>query len=253
MSRENAEIIDPYVWPVKGMQGIRLDKISVRSVSVVGDRRVAFTEVDTDNRITNTLLDTTKFPGLLRYSPRFCDPSNPKESDIVITTPQGTEVYINDPVLLEQISDESKRKLALLKMGRAAYHSMPVSLVSLGTTREIERLIDEIVDPRAYRQNLYIETTEEVPYEEDRWLGKLIVFGNSPNSAKVVAVKLDPRCATVNYHPQTGESNPNILKAIVKNHNNTLGIYCAIVGEGTIEANSPVYVIPLNGSRQVNN
>lgn len=44
-----------------------MDEVSVRSVSVVGDRRIAFTEIG--SKETPTLLDTTKFPGLLRYPP----------------------------------------------------------------------------------------------------------------------------------------------------------------------------------------
>lgn len=241
MSRiEVAKVAEPWVYPVKGMQGVRMDEVSVRSVSVVGDRRIAFTEIVSKG--TPTLLDTTKFPGLLRYSPRFEDPSNPSDSEIIVRTSEGIEHSVNSPILLEQISYESGRKLAVLRMGRGAYHSMPVSLMSLGTVMEIDKQVGSGVDRRAYRQNLYIETSLGIPYEEDEWLGKLLIFGDNPYSAKLVAVKLDPRCATVNYHPETGEPNPNVLKAIVKNHNNTLGIYCAIIGEGKIRAEDPVYV-----------
>lgn len=240
---EVGRIKDPWVYPVKGMQGVRLNEVSVRSVSVVGDRRVAFTEIGGSG--TPSLLDTTKFPGLLRYSTRFADPTNPKDSEIIIKTPEGIELPVNSSVLLEQISDESRRKLAVLRMGRGAYHSMPVSVLSFGSVSEIDRLVDVPVDPRAYRQNLYIETSSEIPYEEDGWLGKLLVIGNNPDPVKLVPVKLDQRCATVNYHPETSESNPDILKAIVKYHNNTLGVYCAIVGEGKIYANSPVYLASL--------
>ena len=241
MSRiEVGRVAEAWVYPVKGMRGIKMDEISTRSVSVVGDRRVAFTEID--GKGTPTLLDTTKFPGLLRYSPRFEDSSNPKDSEIIVRIPEGIEHPVNSPLLLEQISDESGRKLAVLRMGRGAYHSMPVSLMSLGTIKETEGLVGSAVDSRVFRQNLYIETSSGIPYEEDKWLGKLLVFGDNPDSAKLVAIKLDPRCATVNYHPETSESNPNVLKAIVKNHKNTLGIYCAIAGEGKIQAESPVYL-----------
>lgn len=241
---EVGRVREAWVYPVKGMQGVKLDEVSTRSVSVVGDRRVAFTEVN--GKDTPTLLDTTKFPGLLRYSPRFEDPSNPKDSEIIVKTPEGIEQPVNSPILLEQISDESGRKLAVLRMGRGAYHSMPVSLMSLGTIKETDRQVGTAVDPRAYRQNLYIETASGIPYEEDKWLGKLLIFGDNPDSAKLLVLKLDPRCATVNYHPETGESNPNILKAIVKNHNNTLGIYCAIVSEGKIQVEAPVYLVHLS-------
>ena len=221
-----------------------MNETSVRSVSVVGDRRVAFTEIN--GKGTPTLLDTTKFPGLLRYSPRLDNPLNPKDSEIVVKTPEGLEYNVNDPILLKQVSDESHRKLAVLRMGRGAYHSMPVSLMSLGTIKETVKQAGMNIDQRVFRQNFYIETLTEIPYEEDGWLGKLLIFGDNPDAAKLIAVKLDTRCATVNYHPETGEMDPNVLKAIVKNHNNTLGIYCAIVGEGKIQSEAPVYLASLN-------
>ena len=242
---EVGRIAEAWVYPVKGMQGVKMDEVSVRSISVVGDRRVAFTEID--GKGTPTLLDTTKFPGLLRYSPRFEDPLNPRGSDIIVKTPEGIEYPVNSPRLLEQISEDSKRKLTILRMGRGAYHSMPVSLMSLGTVKETDSQIGSAVDHRVYRQNLYIETLFEIPYEEEGWIEKLLIFGDEPDSAKLVAVKLDPRCETVNYHPETGLSNPNVLKAIVKYHDNYLGIYCAIVGEGKIQSGAPVYVTSLPG------
>lgn len=245
MSRiEVGRVVETWVYPVKGMQGISLDQVTAKSVSVVGDRRVAFTEIN--GKGTPTLLDTTQFPGLLRYSTRFENHNNPKDSEIIVKTPQGNEYSANDHVLLEQIADESGRKLAVLRMGRGAYHSMPVSMMSLGSVRQIDSLVEDKVDPRVFRQNIFIETKADLPHEEDAWLGKLIIFGSEPDSAKIVVVKLDNRCATVNLHPETGISNPNILKAIVKNHNNTLGVYCAIVNEGKVQVGSSIYLASLD-------
>src|SRR3989344_5696389 len=202
---EIGAIAESWIYPVKGMQGIKMSETSARSVSIVGDRRVAFTEIG--GKGTPTLLDTTKYPGLLRYSPRFEDSLNPRDSEIIVKTPEGSEYNVNDPILLEKISDESHRKLAILRMGRGAYHSMPVSLMSLGTVKETEKQVGTNIDQRVFRQNFYIETHFEIPYEEDEWLDKLLILGDHPDSAQLVAVKLDVRCATVNYHPETGETN----------------------------------------------
>lgn len=248
MSRkiEVGRIIDGRVFPVKSLQSVQMDTLQMRSVSVVGDRRVAFTEVNSQR--TPNLLDTTKFPGLLRYIPRFENPNRPQDSEIIIRTPEGNEYSIYDKKLLQQIEDESKRKLAILSMGRAAYHSMPVSLMTLGSVRRTENQVGSDIDRLRFRENIYVETEmqQDLPYPEDEWVGKMLVFGDSKDAVKLVVLKLDKRCATVNYHPRTGETNPNVLKTIVKNHNNTLGVYCAIVGEGTIEVNSPVYLVPLS-------
>src|SRR5258706_12137969 len=95
------EVDNTFVYPVKGMRGVRMDEVSVSSISVAGDRRIAFTEIDGQG--TPTLIDTIKYPGLLRYLPRFEDPSNPKKSEIIVTAPDGVEYLSGDKLLLERI------------------------------------------------------------------------------------------------------------------------------------------------------
>ncbi len=242
--QEVGRVVKPCVYPVKGMQGIKMEQVSARSVSLVGDRRVAF--VITDSTDTPNFLDTTKFPGLLRYKTRFENPTRPKDSEIIVTTPDGIEQQIGDPLLLQQISDESHRKLTLLSMGRGAYHSMPVSLLGEETVSETSRLAGVTIDAQVFRENLYVTTCIADPYVEDTWLDHLLFFGKNDDSAVLAVTKLDTRCATVNMHPETGEQEPAILKAIVRYHHNTLGVYCSIVKDGFIRAGSPIYSVPLS-------
>lgn len=240
---EVGRVVDTSIYPFKGMRGVKMDEISLRSVSVVGDRTRAFTI--TDARQTPTLLDTTKFPGLLHYSPSLLTPEDPRTSEVLVRTPNGHTYSADSNALLKEISEKCGRELAILRMGRGAYHSMPVSLLSLASIRAIEKLVGFAVDSRRFRENILIETIKNNPYEEDEWIGKVITFGDREDSARIAAVKLDERCATVNMDPETGEQNPEILRSIVRSHDRKLGIYCGIVFEGRVLKEDTVYVSPL--------
>ena len=239
---EAGRVIDTSIYPVKGMRGVSMNEISLRSISVVGDRARAFTI--TDARQTPTLLDTTKFPGLLHYVPSLLTPEDPRISEILVRTPNGHTYSADSNELLKEISAKCGRELAILRMGRGAYHSMPVSLLSTASIGAIEEKAGFPLDPRRFRENIIVETREGDPYEEDAWVGKLIKFGDSEDAAIIAGVKLDPRCATVNMDPMTGEQKPEVLKAIVEKRGKDvpLGIYATVVREGKIRKGDTIYV-----------
>lgn len=228
------------IYPVKGMQGVSRGEVSIRSISVVGDRSRAY--VLPDSHAGNLFLDTIKFPGLLQYAPYLENPTNPKESPVRVKTPSGYDYSADSTELEDEISEGAKRKVQIFRMGRAAYHSMPVSVLSTASVGAIEEVVGHEVDHRRFRENIMIETNSDEPYQEDRWLGKLLTFGERPDSAKLAVVKLDSRCATVNFNPETGKQDPDILRAIVKEHERTLGVYCGPIYQGTIRRGDPIYL-----------
>jgi uncharacterized protein YcbX len=83
--------------------------------------------------------------------------------------------------------------------------------------------------------------------EKTLGIGKLVKFGDSEDAAIIAGVKLDPRCATVNMDPMTGEQRPEVLKAIVKERGKSvpLGIYATVVFEGKIRKGDTIYVASL--------
>ena len=236
-------VAETAIYPFKGMQGLKMDEISLRSVSVAGDRTRAFTI--TDSLQTPTFLDTTKFPGLLKYAPSLVSPSDPKNSEVNVRTPGGNNYSADSEELLVEVSEVAKKKLAVVRMGRGAYHSMPVSLLSMASIRDIELTVGHEVDTRRFRENILVETDSDEPYQENGWLGKIVTFGERPDSARIAVVKLDPRCATINMDPETGKQTPDILRTVVKNRDNNFGIYASIVKEGRVLPGDVVYVSDL--------
>jgi hypothetical protein len=80
-----------------------------------------------------------------------------------------------------------------------------------------------------------IETYDEQPYQEDGWLGDLLVFGDRADSAQVRINRRIPRCMMVNLDPATSGQNPRILRDIAQTRDNCTGVYGSTEETGTIE------------------
>jgi uncharacterized protein YcbX len=219
MGEKVGVVTSTWIYPFKGMQGIERDEIELRSISVVGDRSRKFDIIDTSE--TPSFLDTLKFKELLQYKPYLSDNTHPKTSPLHVITPEGNDYLADSAELVDEIQKQTGKKLTVVRMGRAAYHSMPVSLISDSSIKAIEKKYGKEIDPRQFRMNVYIETEVGLPYEEENWLGKVITFGERENSAKILGFKLDERCATINLHPETGKVEAGVLKALVQEHGKT--------------------------------
>ncbi|MDQ3098372.1 MAG: MOSC domain-containing protein [bacterium] len=233
------KVTSTWIYPFKGMQGIKLPEIKVKSVSVIGDRSRNLDLIRT-NEVTS-FVDTIKWPKLLEYIPYLVDPSNPKTSEVRVKTPLGHDYSADSEQLIAEIENKLGKKVTVSRMGRAAYHSMPVSLISGASIQAISDRLGSVIDPRVFRMNVYLDCGA-APYAEESWLNKTITFGAREDGAQLIVIKLDERCATINLNPETGQPDPNILKALVKEHGKTLGIYCLILKEGTIRSEDPIYI-----------
>ena len=243
------EVVGTTVYPFKSMKGIDMPFIALRSVSVVGDRRYAY-EVLGSHR-SSMLLDSTQMPELVTYSTRFVNPNDPKESPVVVTVPDENEYLADSPELLNEVTQKFNKRLkkpqelVLVGIGRGLYHSKDVSLLSVGSVDKIGDWVRESVDLRRFRENLIIRTYSGLPFEEDRWIGNVMRFGETEDRAILIVLKLDTRCATVTYDPETAALSPEIHRVIAQKHNNTLGVYCSIAREGLIFPNDKIYLSSL--------
>jgi uncharacterized protein len=244
------EVKEAWIYPFKGMAGVQRHQISLKSVSVVGDRARAFNELDT-SRVPTTV-DTIRFPELLLYRPELVDPIDPEKFKVL--TPDYLKLDPDSAQLLAEASQRSSLSLSYVGVGRALYHSMPLSLLSLASIAGLENHVHTVLDPRRFRENVIVRTVSEGAFNEDGWLGKILTFGDRPNSARVIVVKRDKRCETINMNPDTTQRSPEILKGLadlrgkefVQKFGVTMGVYASIAQEGTIEVGDRVYMTYLS-------
>ena len=130
----------------------------------------------------------------------------------------------------ELISRQIKRdvRLARAPRGRVVFGE-PVTVV---TTASLAALDDH--DARRFRATLVLETDE--PWVEDTWLGAELVVGD----ATIRIGGPIPRCAVIDHHPESGQKDSRLLKALVRSRpTNTagepmFGVYATVTSPGRV-------------------
>ena len=90
-----------------------------------------------------------------------------------------------------------------------------VSVIATETIREIGTLAGRALDVRRFRPNIVVRLLRPNPFEEDQWLGGVLLFGEPGDGPRVSVTTRDVRCAMVNFDPDSGRADPEVLKSIV--------------------------------------
>jgi uncharacterized protein YcbX len=241
-------------YPVKSMSGERRNKVFLGFAGIYGDRCYAFR--NSAARKGAPYLTASAQPQMLRYRPQFRYPAraaeppnlaeamsiepgityaNGESSDLIVdvVTPSGTIVSIDDPTLVHMLGERMSEQnvLTLVRSDRALTDCRPVSLISIQTVRQCEAEMGIPLDKRRFRANIYTNLSASSGFAEDGFIGRKVRIGSQ---AVVAILERDPRCKVISLDPDTGEHNPDILRKVVKTHDNFAGVYCAVLVEGSI-------------------
>ncbi len=204
-------------YPVKSMAGEALDSTEVSWHGVAGDRRWGFVRPD---RAGNGFpwLTIRQRPEMVLYRPSLTEPTQPDRSPTVVRTPSGDEFDILDPALAARLGDGVR----VMKLDRGTFDALPLSLL---TTRSAGDF-----DVRRFRPNVLVEAVGDTDFPEDAWVGRVLRVGG----VRMRIDRRDGRCAVVNVDPVTGERDPSVLRTIVRERENFLGVYGSTVEPGLI-------------------
>jgi len=114
--------------------------------------------------------------------------------------------------------------------GGPFFDAAPISIIAAGWLREFERLAEASLDPRRFRPNFFLASSDDIP-AEGALVGATIALGSSLLLVKAPIV----RCVTITYDVDTGVSNPELLRILAQRRDTVMGIYCTILRAGTIE------------------
>ncbi len=108
--------------------------------------------------------------------------------------------------------------------------SKVVSIASLSSLREVERVAGRPVHPLRFRANLYVDGW--LPWQEFMLVGETLRIGKS---ATVKVVSRIVRCAATNVDPESGARDMQIPRLIdgAFGHSD-FGVYAEVTGQGTI-------------------
>lgn len=229
-----------YRHPVKSMRAEELAEAQVGWNGLVGDRRYAFVRAGDASGFP--WLTARQVPKLLLYRPYLVNPEQGDDSPVGVVTPDGRDLPIESPELLDDVSERGRWPSRLLRLSRGTFDSMPVSLVSTPTVAGLGGAIGRDLDPRRFRQNVLIDLANGRPFAEEGWIGKLVVLGDREDSACIRLIRRDSRCMMTNLDPDTATQDGRVLREIVTSRGGCLGVYGHVERPGTVMVGDVVRV-----------
>ena len=219
-------------YPVKSMAGERLDAATLGWHGLEGDRRLALRRLE--NRSGFPWLSASTLPDLLLFTPHRRDDGDPGDLPTHVRTPQGEEM----PVLGEDLATEVARRhgapVQMMQLKHGIFDEATLSVIALDTVREIGRLAERRLDVRRFRPNVLVRLLRGVPFQEDEWLGGVLSFGEGDDAPAISVTMRDVRCSMVNFDPDSASPAPEVLRAVVRAHQNTAGIYGVVTRIGRL-------------------
>jgi uncharacterized protein YcbX len=224
------------------MAGESLDVARLSWHGIEGDRRLAFRRLTDKSEFP--WLTASKLPELILYKPFRLDSNDAELLPTHVHTPDGKEYELRSDELREEISRRYGTDVELMNLKHGIFDEACISIISLATVHSIERELGRVVDLRRFRPNVVLETGSVEPFEEDKWVGRTLIFGERNGSVAVRITLKDERCVMVNLDPDTAERDSEVMKTVVRMNKNYAGVYGTVVSDGKLHVGQTV---TLNG------
>lgn len=232
-------------YPVKSMAGELLDVANLSWYGIEGDRRSAFRRLNDKSGFP--WLTASKLPQLLLYKPFGLDSNSAELLPTHVRTPDGKEYELRSDELREEISSRYGNDVELMNLKHGIFDEACISVISLGTVHSVARESgrgEDLCDLRRFRPNVVIETDNGEPFEEDRWVGRTLMFGEGNSGAAPMAAigvtMRDERCVMVNLDPDTAERDSEVMKTVVRMNENYAGVYGTVIKAGELRVGQVV-------------
>jgi uncharacterized protein YcbX len=240
------EVHSLWRYPVKSMRGEELQEAFVGFHGIYGDRLFAFGSSASSKGVL--YLTAREQKEMLLCRPRFrpADQATPSAdpADLVldVETPSGDVLAVDDPALIRRLGERigDGQAVTLLRSDRAMTDCRPVSLFSVQTVNQIGDEIGASVDKLCFRANIYLDCESAAGFHEDTFVGQKLRIGSQ---ATISVLERDPRCVMITLDPETGESDPRILRTVARAHDGKAGVYGAVLVEGTVRQGDAVEVV----------
>jgi len=141
----------------------------------------------------------------------------------------------------------------MMQLRHGIFDEASISVIASDTVREIGRLAGQSLDIRRFRPNVVVRSLRPVPFQEDEWLGGVLSFGkkDDDDTPAVTVTMRDVRCSMVNLDPDTASPAPEVLKAVVREHQNTAGIYGTVTRIGRLAVGQTIFLRAVSGKKEL--
>jgi len=232
-------------YPIKGMAGEDVGAARVTFAGIVGDRVYAF--VDELDQSSFPWMTARKAREWLLLCPRFLDPPSVEEEipaveryAAEVVTPEGEKFTPGDANFTQYLERRFGHSLRPRFSERSMTDAAPVSIFGLATVRALSDETGMALDPRRFRANFYVRWERDEPFYENQLVGRALRIGEK---VTVQVVKKDGRCVIITLDSETAERSPIVLEKVAREHEGCAGVYAAVLREGIVRADDPVYLV----------
>jgi len=225
-------------YPVKSMRGDAVDAATLGWHGIDGDRRIAIRRRGVGGGFP--WLSASSLPDLINFTPLRREEGNGDALPTHVRAPEGQEMPLFGEALAADIERRYGSSVEMMQLRNGIFDESDVSVIATGTVKEICQLAGAAADVRRFRPNIAIRSVRAVPFEEDDWVGGLLMFGDADDAPAVTITMRDVRCSMVNLDPDGGDHTPEMLKAVVRVNQNHAGVYGTVVRIGRLAVGQSV-------------
>jgi uncharacterized protein YcbX len=240
LSIEIGQVEAIFRYPVKSMGGERLEAAELGWQGLEGDRRLAFRRIE--DRGGFPFLTAGKLNDLVLFAPRWRDGGAPGDLPTHVRTPEGHELPIFGDELAAEVGRRHGAPVQMMQFKHGIFDEASVSVIATDTIRELGQLAGRDLDVRRFRPNVLVRLLRPIPFQEDEWVGGVLSFGEGDDAPAVSVTMRDVRCAMLNIDPDTAGTAPEVMKAVVRAHQNTAGIYGTVTRIGRLAVGQTVFL-----------
>jgi uncharacterized protein YcbX len=227
-------------YPVKSMAGEPLEVAKLGWHGLDGDRRLALRRID--DRSGLPWLTAGKLPDLVLFAPQRREDGAQGDLPTHIRTPDGKDLPVFGEDLAAEVGRRYGAPVQMMHLKHGIFDEASISVIASDTVREIGRLAGRSPDARRFRPNVVVRLLRALPFQEDEWVGGMLSFGEGADAPAITVTMRDVRCSMVNLDPDSASPAPEMLKAIVRAHQNTAGIYGAVTRTGRLAVGQIIFL-----------
>jgi uncharacterized protein len=129
-----------------------------------------------------------------------------------------------------------------MQLRHGIFDEASLSVIALETVDEIGRLVGRSLDVRRFRPNVVVRLRSPNPFQEDEWEGGSLHFGDGDDAPAIAVTMRDVRCSMVNLDPDSAASTPEVFRTVVREHENTAGIYGTVTRIGRLTVGQSLFL-----------
>lgn len=240
MTGEIGRVEAIFRYPIKSMAGERLETARLGWHGIEGDRRLAVRRKQ--ERSGFPWLTASRLRDLLLFTPLRDEDGGEGGLPTRVRTPDGDELAVFGEELSAEIGRRHGAPVEMMHLRAGIFDAANVSVITTETVRAVAEAAGKSADVRCFRPNIVLRLLRPVPFQEDEWPGRLLVFGELETGPRICVTKRDARCAIVNLDPDSARSDPEVLKAVVRTNQNNAGVYGTVMRTGQVATGQTIHL-----------